>query len=252
MRSMLIAFGLFMATLASRGDVIDGRAVVDTGDSNNQLGLTLGDYSAGWNSYANFFTFQTGSSSAGTGRWKLDSLVVNLKTDNSTSVNYSGGNAGLYKLFSGTTYNLVATQAFGSGTISNTGTGSAITVNFASNSSFGILGNNNSGLLANTQYLMALDFNFTTSADDLSAVWVQNNNGSYTTNSGWVIGTSYGSTLTPGGGSISTTAGDQASSFAYNISAQAVPEPGTLLLGSFLSTASLAGWGFRRLGRKKQ
>jgi len=37
-----------------------------------------------------------------------------------------------------------------------------------------------------------------------------------------------------------------------SISAQAVPEPGTLLLGSFLSTAGLAGWGFRRLGRKKQ
>ena len=223
----------------ARADVVLGTSPGDLTDSGDAV------YAAGTQNYAGF-SFTTTGSSAGSGRWSLTNLAFNLKASavGSTANSYD---LYLYKVISGDT--LSGTWVYrqqnislGGASILNTGNGTSFSTALTG---FGTIGDENTGLEANTKYYLGFDFNLTAPTQD---VFIQASSNNYSGTWGINPAVSYSDQANPTSissinSSLSTT------NYGYSLSAVAVPEPGTLLLGGIAAVGGAGGWWARR--RKK-
>lgn len=187
------------------------------------------------------FTVNTGSS-AGSGKWALQSIGFEMQTATGTW-NITGINAQLYSVASGT--NILT--LLGSG--SRTWTGGSTIGTTASSFSIdldGLYGSAdgstpNTGLSSGNSYFLSwdilgsgTDFAWTQSTGSYSGAWTANASyGGY--NQGQNLAGTDVTTLLPTG-----------NPYGYSLNAAAVPEPGTLILGSIAALGGAGGWWARR------
>ena len=202
-------------------------------------------------------TFDVNGSSAGTGRWALQSIQFEIGGTGG-GVSLSGGRVSLWKNNGSGTYNFQGSQTLTGYTYSaGAGATTAATFTLAADNAFGTVGNLNSGLEAGN-YLLGIDnltFNSGTSAD---GYFVASNAASNTTGR-WGPAVSYwgsesdgsGGFNFPANGSISTLGTSFSNNFYVQLNGAAVPEPGTLILGGIAAVSGGAGaWWRRRKNRK--
>lgn len=199
------------------------------------------------------FTFTTTQSAAPSQRWQLKEMVFGLGTNN-VNMKLTQASAYLFKL-NGSTWDFVGGGASQSKSydqnITSDGANNTVTFNFNQDSVFGIAGDQGSGLLANTTYMLGI--NVTTSnngnvwwgasANASSGTWGSSQSNLPLSTSTWDSQNypdSFPNIVGWGGGD----------NFRVSLDASAVPEPGTLILGSI---AAMAGGGgvFWRRRRKK-
>jgi hypothetical protein len=193
--------------------------------------------------------FTTTGSSAGTGRWALRNFGFNLATNGSATANtidlylYQVGGGGSLSLKTSQT-GMALTGLGGQALTADPGRAFAVDLT----GFYGSTSDQNSGLLANTQYLLAWNINF--SATPTGDSWLMKTNDF--TGSTWNPVASY-SSFTPSSlgtlNNLSQGLDIGTTQWGYSLDAVAVPEPGTLLLGGIAAVGGAGGWWARR--RKK-
>lgn len=252
-RCTWIMVGLLVLVMEARSDVVvayNGGA--PSGNVSNQL-----DNSAG-------VTFTTSGSSAGSGRWALQNFGFTVFTT-AQSFTLTGATVSLFRdSTSSGDYTYVGGQTISGLTVSSNAL-TPVTVNLAlSGGVFGTVGNESSGLVAGGKYLLTVDnltysvpFEgsdgvFGASASASTGPWSGTPIASY---QGTVLDGDTGGYNFPSSGTV--TAGDLSgappfsTNFYTQITAVAVPEPGTLILGGIAAVSGGAGaWWRRRKNRK--
>ncbi len=224
-----------------RADVITSvRDQTGSGDPVNQNGFADGQG----------IVFTTTGSSAGTGRWALRNFGFNLANDTG-SATASTIDLYLYQVGGGGSLSLKTSQSG----MTLTGAGGQTLLNdpgraFAVDLTgfYGSTLDQNSGLLASTQYLLAWNINFSGSPTGDSFLMKTNDFAGST----WNPVASYSSFAPASLGSLNNLNEGLdigPTQWGYSLDAVAVPEPGTLLLGGIAAMGGAGGWWARR--RKK-
>ncbi len=251
-RCTWIMAGLLALVMEARSEVVVAYNGVAPSDNPNNLL----DNSAG-------VTFTTSGSSAGSGRWALTNFGFNVFTTGQ-SFTLTGATVSLFRdSTSSGDYTYVGGQTISGLTVSSSSL-SPVAVNLAlSGGVFGTVGNESSGLVAGGKYLLTVDnltysvpFGgvdgvFGASASASTGPWSETPIASY---QGTVINDAGGYDF-PSSGIV--TAGDLSgvppfsTNFYTELTAVAVPEPGTLILGTIAAATGAAGawWKRRRKNR---
>lgn len=246
MRFKWLALAMFLCANQSRAEVVLGfQGTKENSNTNNAFYNSAG------------ITFNVNGSSAGTGRWALQSIQFEIGGTGG-GVSLAGGRVSLWKNNGSGTYNFQGSQNLvGYNYSAAAGATTAATFTLAADNVFGTVGNLNSGLEAGN-YLLGIDsltFNSGTSAD---GYFVASSAPSNTTGK-WGPAVSYwgsrsdgsGGLDFPASGSVSSLPNAFSSNFYVQLNGAAVPEPGTLILGGFAAAAGGAGaWWRRRKNRK--
>ena len=252
-RCTWIMVGLLVLVMEARSDVVvayNGGA--PSGNVSNQL-----DNSAG-------VTFTTSGSSAGSGRWALQNFGFTVFTT-AQSFTLTGATVSLFRdSTSSGDYTYVGGQTISGLTVSSNAL-TPVTVNLAlSGGVFGTVGDESSGLVAGGKYLLTVDhllFSVGSGGPDCG-VFGASASASTGPWSGTPIASYQGTVINGAGGydfpsSGTVTAGDLSgappfsTNFYTQITAVAVPEPGTLILGGIAAVSGGAGaWWRRRKNRK--
>jgi hypothetical protein len=237
----MLRFAKALALVLALGAGVRAEVVIGS-TANTDSGDPI--YTSGAQQYAGF-TFTTTGSSAGSGKWALTNLAFNLKANlvGATATSYD---LYLYKVISGSTLSpsWVYRQqniSLGGASISADSLGNGTSFSTAL-TGFGTVGDETSGLEANTKYYLGFNFNLSAATQE---VWIQSTNSAYT--GPWTANDSYFSQTDPA--TISSLANNTTLDYGYSLSAAAVPEPGTLLLGGIAAMGGAGGWWARR--RKK-
>ena len=251
-RCTWIMVGLLALAMEARSEVVvayNGGA--PNGNINNQL-----DNSAG-------VTFTTSGSSAGSGRWALQNFGFNVFTTG-TSFTLTGATVSLFRdtVGDGASYGYVGGQTI-SGLSVSSSAASPVAVNLAlSGGVFGTVGNESSGLVAGGKYLLTVDnLTYSVPFEGVDGVFGASTSASTGPWSGTLIKSYQGTVVNGAGGydfpsSGNVTAVELAGSgfsdnFYTELTAVAVPEPGTLILGGIAAVSGGAGaWWRRRKNRK--
>jgi len=243
--------GLLALAMEARSDVVVAYAgTVDNTNFTNVL-----DNSAG-------VTFTTTGSSAGSGRWALQNFGFNVFSSGGVFT-LTGATVGLFRdLTDSGNYTYVGNQVFTGLNYGSNGS-TPVAVNLAlTTSAFGTVGNESSGLVAGGKYLLTVG-NITYSGDGVDGVFGASASASTGPWSGTPIVSYQGTVLDNDTGGYNfpssgiVTAGDLtgvpafSTNFYTELTAVAVPEPGTLILGTIAAATGAAGawWKRRRKNR---
>ena len=251
-RCTWIMVGLLALAMEARSEVV---VAYNGGAPNGNINNLL-DNSAG-------VTFTTSGSSAGSGRWALQNFGFNVFTTGA-SFTLTGATVSLFRdtVGDGASYGYVGGQTI-SGLSVSSSAASPVAVNLAlSGGVFGTVGNESSGLVAGGKYLLTVDnLTYSVPFGGLDGVFGASTSASTGPWSGTPIGSYQGTVLNGAGGydfpsSGNVTAVELAGSgfsdnFYTELTAVAVPEPGTLILGGIAAVSGGAGaWWRRRKNRK--
>lgn len=254
-RCTWIMVGLLALAMEARSEVVNFAAAGDNGNTGNFLNFSAG------------VTFTTNGSSAGSGGWALQNFSFYLGTTNITdSFNLTGARVSLFRdVASNGNYAWVGKQDVtlaGPGVNVASGTNSLIGLGL-SGSVFGTVGNESTGLVAGGKYLLTVD-RLSVTGDGAATAGTD---GYFVASSSastgvWSPVSSYSGTVDdlsggyefPSLGTVTSTelGGSPFSNNMYTqLSAVAVPEPGTLILGGIAAVSGGAGaWWRRRKNRK--
>lgn len=249
-RCTWIMVGLLALAMEARSDVV---VAYDGSGPNTNVGNPL-DSSAG-------VTFTTSGSSAGSGRWALQNFGFAVSTGG-TAFTLTGATVSLFRdtVGDGVSYGYVGGQNVSLGAGVSVTNANAATINLAlSGGVFGTVGTESSGLVAGGKYLLTVD-NFVYGTGDGTDGYFRASDAASTGT--WGAVASYFGTVPDGNGGFDfPSPGDvtglelAGSGFSDNmytqLSAVAVPEPGTLILGGIAAVSGGAGaWWRRRKNRK--
>lgn len=248
-RCTWIMVGLLALTMETRSEVVDYATVGPNANVGNALGNSAG------------VTFTTTGSTAGSGRWALQNFGFAVSTG-SAAFTLTGATVSLFRdtVGDGVSYGYVGGQNVSLGAGVSVTNANAVTINLAlSGGVFGTVGTESSGLVAGGKYLLTVD-NFVYGTGDGTDGYFRASNAASTGT--WGAVASYRGTVDDGNfgyefpSSGNVTAGELAGSgfsdnFYTELTAVAVPEPGTLLLGGIAAVSGGAGaWWRRRKNRK--
>ena len=247
-RCTWIMVGLLALVMEARSDVVvEYAGTVDLVNTNNLM-----ENSAG-------VTFTTTGSTAGSGRWALTNFKFNVFSSGG-AFTLTGATVSLFRdLTNSGNYTYVDRQSLTQLAYNISGS-TPVEVNLAL-SSFGTVGNESSGLVAGGRYLLTVD-KITSDGDGASGVFGANTALSTGPWAAAGVASYHGTVVNGDTGNLEfPIAGDVTGvqlglnpftdNFYTQITAVAVPEPGTLILGGIAAMSGGAGaWWRRRKNRK--
>ncbi len=192
------------------------------------------------------FRFTTSGSTSPDGRWALEKAVLRLASTGSATAN--SANFYLYEMNGNQATFRGSQSGFSLGGTTIAAGGTSFDINFSPGSAFGQVGVLGSGLKAGTDYLLGFELTIT---NPENAFIVESNTFDTTLARAWQVNNSYflGPNPMPTSGTtdFSSFFGNEAGlNYAFTLEASAVPEPGTLILGSIAAMGGAGGWWARR------